>query len=469
MRVTNLMQHNMSITNINRNQRHLLRLTNQASSGKAIDKPAEDPLIASRALRFRTRLAGIEQHQNNVASAHAWMEVTESVLFNLVRGPESIFGDIKDLLVSSDGSYNLDNRLANFTEIRGLMEQIGAEMNQTYEGRFVFSGWRTHIPPVLTANETVTHNISQTFSASDIESTKAFHRIGADMPLLHDVNILKLPYAEDGSGRTVSNATVTIGGVNFPVTQRRFAVNPDNFQPGPNQIYFAIERGELMLGANALAAMQAGGDLTIAYQVSNLRIGDLNPRVFFDARDAAAEMDHRINFEFSPGTLIHVNVQGKDVFTAEMFSDLRNLLDFANSIVPPDRRVIEQHFLDDATYNFMPGSSELAARVEERVVAETQMIMQALNHRVNNMLSLMDGHIDNAIGRHTELGARMARLDSLYITLDEDHTNLTTLKSDNEDVDFFDVLERFRIMERAHEGALQVIANNIQLSLLGFI
>ena len=293
--------------------------------------------------------------------------------------------------------------------------------------------------------------------------------------MLHDVNILKLPYAQDGSGRMVippaSGTVINIGGQGFTVEPRSLSA-PDIFQPGPgdNEIFFVAETGELILGANVVTAMRDGGTLEIEYEVSNLRVGDLNPQVFFNEKDEEAGMDHRINFEFSTGIIMHVNVQGREIFTDRMFADLRNLLDFANSIVPPDRRIIEQYFLEPSNnYNFTPGSPELAARVEERVIAETQLIMQALNHRVNNMLNLMDGHIDNAIGRHTELGVRMTRLDSMYITLDEDHTSLTNLKSDNEDVDFFEVLEKFRIMERAHENALQVIAASLQLSLLGFI
>jgi flagellar hook-associated protein 3 FlgL len=347
------------------------------------------------------------------------------------------------------------------------MQQVGVEMNQTYEGRFVFSGWRTHIPPVLTSNETIDHDISQTFSAKDIESTKAFHRTGAEMPQLHNVDILKLPYAQDGSGRSVAPTSVTVNG--FDVIEKSLS-DSDVFQPGDDEIFFVAETGELILGADVVADMRAGNDFTIEYNVSNLRIGDLNPQVFFNAMDEDEGMDHRINFEFSPGIIMHVNAQARDIFTDRMYADLRNLLDFAESIVPPDRRLIEQYFLDPANnYNFAPGSKELAAKVEERLVEETQLIMQALNHRVNNMLNFMEGHSNNAIGRHTELGVRMTRLDSMFTALDEDHTNLEGLKSDNEDVDFFDVLEKFRIMERAHEGALQVIANNIQLTLLGFI
>jgi len=323
MRVTNFMVHNQSLNNINRNMRHLSRIYEQTTSTKQISRPSQDPLIASRSLRFRTRLENNAQHQNNVENGHAWMNTTEAAFFNLLRGDAtgSIFGAIIDELnaASSDPSGTLDDKLVRMRAIENYMEQIGNEMNQTYAGRFVFSGWRTEQPPILREPQHgISYVINQTFNIRDIEQTYALQRFppGADhptgdlsgTPIMTRVNILKLPFRE-ANGTTLTFGTTPdpanptfapevepqIGdqpgqplgifrpepGLPFDVVRR--SVNDVNAFTPPNDgntIHYIVETGELVFGDQVRDEFQNG--TTVRYEVRDVQKGDLNPLIYFD-------------------------------------------------------------------------------------------------------------------------------------------------------------------------------------------
>ena len=62
MRVTNKIIQNNSITNINNNKVMEDQLNTQLATGKKINRPSDDPVVAIRSLRLRTSLTEIEQY-----------------------------------------------------------------------------------------------------------------------------------------------------------------------------------------------------------------------------------------------------------------------------------------------------------------------------------------------------------------------------------------------------------------------
>ena len=338
MRVTNFMTHNKSLNNINRNMRHLQRIYEQTTSTKQISRPSQDPLIASRSLRFRTRLSNNAQHQQNVESGHAWMNVTEAAFFNLLRGNDSVLTSIKDelLRMSNNPTATLDDLLVLASNMANYKEQLGQEMNQTISGRFVFAGWRTEQPPVLNAHRNgVSYVVTQVFNIRDIEQTYPFQRFPpGDDNIVNDpygvpvvrppINILKLPFrarenpgslptgitfgtagvvGESSASPTPVIGTHTPGAAPVPGTPSLGIFRPDGtpfnivrmslndleddvrinaFIPPDdgNTIHYIPETGELVFGDRVRLAFEDG--TTVTYEVSNLQRGDLNPLVYFD-------------------------------------------------------------------------------------------------------------------------------------------------------------------------------------------
>ena len=512
MRVTNLMTHNTSLANINRNMRHLQRLYEQTTSGKIISRPSQDPLISSRSLRFRSQISNIEQHQRNVESGHAWMNVTEAAFFNLLRGGgggdgnPAIFTSIKDELLNAASDHStLEDKLIMLTHVENLMEQIGLEMNQTLGGRFVFAGWRTNQPPVLMANMPgESHVITQTLNVQDIEQTYSFRRpvppFSATNPMglpeTNRVNILKLPFADRNlsfGASTVPGAPVLgiFSSTGTPVPfniESRSETDADVFSPGPDDIFYVQETGELVLGSNVLAAFEEGGvfenGISLRYQVSDLQAGDLNPFVYFDtvstvhrvspAVDGVSnhwpfEADQTIRYQFNHGSPTHVNSLATNIFTDTMFADLRRLISFANSLTPSNHWELEELYSSPPPHGQGLSGQELENAVSQSLAQEYALIRSVLYDRINNMIDRMDRYTIEATREHTHLGSRMHRVGMFELRLEQDELNYTRLMSNNEDVDVFFALMQQSAAEFSFQEAIRVIANSVQLSLLQFI
>ena len=153
MRITNKMMTNNALYNINNNKNLMSKLEQQYSSGKKITKPSDDPIVAVRALKFRTNLSELNQYyEKNIPDALAWMDVTESAL-NTVNG---IITSMNTYCNQGANDYpTAEDRNAIATNLEELKGQLYQEGNTNYAGRYVFSGYKTDTSLVF--NEATTN------------------------------------------------------------------------------------------------------------------------------------------------------------------------------------------------------------------------------------------------------------------------------------------------------------------------
>lgn len=146
MRVTNQMMTNRMLTNINRNLGLLDKYNTQGASGKKIQVPSDDPIIASRALKFRTILSENEQYFKNTQQASSWLDITESAIKNV----NSISDKMKELCQQgSTDTVSVSDRKKMLTEFSSLVDQLEQELNTSFMGRYIFSGYKTDIKPII--------------------------------------------------------------------------------------------------------------------------------------------------------------------------------------------------------------------------------------------------------------------------------------------------------------------------------
>lgn len=146
MRVTNQMMSNRLLTNINRNLGLLDKYNTQGTTGKKIQVPSDDPIIASRALKFRTMLSETEQYSKNASQSSSWVDATEAVFNNV----DKILIDLRGLATqAANDTLTTDDRKKILVEYRSLLEQLEQEFNTDYMGRSIFSGFRTDKKPII--------------------------------------------------------------------------------------------------------------------------------------------------------------------------------------------------------------------------------------------------------------------------------------------------------------------------------
>lgn len=146
MRVTNSMMSNNLLNNVNKSMTQLDKYYTQMATGKKIQTPSDNPLVSSRALRYRTIISDNTQYSENVEQAESWMEITSASLANIT----SALDRMRELCTQgASDTYTQDEREKILTEYNSLVEQVEDELNSTYMGRYIFSGYKTNDAPII--------------------------------------------------------------------------------------------------------------------------------------------------------------------------------------------------------------------------------------------------------------------------------------------------------------------------------
>lgn len=287
MRITNTMMSNTMLMNISRNIRNLDNLLMQQATTKKIQVASDNPILASRALKFRTNVSETLQYQRNVTQGTSWMDITEVAFSQAVE----IMKNIKDRCdQGANGPLEYTDRQKINTDINQLMEHLGTMMNQTYAGRYVFSGYRTDQEALFQKDNNKVYQIKQVFNVEDIENCRSYQKKDAiTEPESHEVSILKLPYTG-----MAGIDDITIGTNTYTVVTRSTTVGDPDYDAdaydmtGENIVYIK-ETGELVLGANVAAGFKDGTE--VSYVKDGFKQGEINPVVYFNCTDVTADYD----------------------------------------------------------------------------------------------------------------------------------------------------------------------------------
>ncbi|QUL97938.1 MAG: flagellar hook-associated protein FlgL [Candidatus Fermentithermobacillus carboniphilus] len=186
MRVTDLTMERNFLYNIFNCDARLQKLQDQASSGKRITRPQDDPLGTERSIGLRHHLSKSNQYLRNLDNARTWMEETEQALSELT----TVLSRAQELaLYGGTGTTPPAAREAIASELEQLAEEVHNIAGTTIEGRKLLTGtmpqWKlsddvTMTVPDLTALLSDAEKfISQlavglrTSSESDIEAATA--------------------------------------------------------------------------------------------------------------------------------------------------------------------------------------------------------------------------------------------------------------------------------------------------------
>ncbi len=470
MRITNPMISNRMMLNLNRGMRKVDGLYNQLSTGKQVIFPSDDPILAGRALKFRTNVLEVEQYQRNVGQGVSWMEISEGGFNNV----NNVMSRIRELSVQGASDENrYDDRQKIVTDIQELVKQLGAEMNISYAGRYVFSGYRTEQPPLLEKDTNAIYNVTQSFMGTDIETIdalKAKKEVGGPtvLSVQKKVDMLKLAYKGnidvDNLKVTYVNEDGTEGSSLWPTILNSI----DELETvDADKLYFVKNTGEFVVGGDVKTQMLSmHKSIEVNYTKTGFLKGDINPVVYFDCEyidpnnadnNRQYNMDNQtMQYEFGVNSLIPVNSLAKDVYTDKMYADL---VKFCSSI-----KDIPVNTIETLTSN---GMTEAAAK--ERLADEEDMLRQVTQTRFNNLIGLIDKHVVGVTKEHTNLGSRMSRLQLIENRLMEDRLNYKKLLSDNEDVDYMEASMDLNAAESVYQAALQTGAKIIQLTLANYI
>jgi len=145
MRVTQTMLTKTNIGHLSSSYQKLSVLQEQLISGKKIQRPSEDPVVAMQGIRYRTEVREVDQFKKNISEATGWMDLTDSALDEA----SSAMRRIRELTTqAANDTYDATQRKAIQSEVGQLIEHIGTLANTKYNEKSIFNGTKTDKPLV---------------------------------------------------------------------------------------------------------------------------------------------------------------------------------------------------------------------------------------------------------------------------------------------------------------------------------
>lgn len=129
--------------NLNGTLQRLEKLQYEAAEGKKFRVPSDDPIGASKSLKFNTDISKVSQYLRNAKDAASWMKETESALKEVNEVLKRTYELTNQAANGTNSPEDLQKIKAEITELKGHVIQIG---NSTYAGRSIFTGFKTDKP-----------------------------------------------------------------------------------------------------------------------------------------------------------------------------------------------------------------------------------------------------------------------------------------------------------------------------------
>lgn len=169
MRVTQSMLTNNMLKNLSSSYSNLDKYMDQLSTGKKINRPSDDPVIAMKGMNYRTQASNVEQFERNVSEVNTWMDNSDSALDETTQALQRL----RELAVQgSNGTYEQGQRENIAKEVDQLKEHLIDIANTKVNGKYIFNGTSTtgEKPVTVDADGNVT-GVSTNNDAVRIEVT----------------------------------------------------------------------------------------------------------------------------------------------------------------------------------------------------------------------------------------------------------------------------------------------------------
>ncbi|MFB1049913.1 flagellar hook-associated protein FlgL [Paraliobacillus sp. JSM ZJ581] len=186
MRVTQSMLTNNMMRNLSNSYSNLDKYMDQLSTGKKINRPSQDPVVAMKGINYRSQVSDIEQFQRNMGEVNNWLDNSDDSLAEANK----VLQRMRELAVQgSNGTYEEGQRANIAEEIDELKAHLVEIANTKVNDKYIFNGTKTTGTDDGTGtgnmNPPVTVNKDGNVTVSDLppESTEVFIEVATGTKL----------------------------------------------------------------------------------------------------------------------------------------------------------------------------------------------------------------------------------------------------------------------------------------------
>ncbi|WP_167956057.1 flagellar hook-associated protein FlgL [Anaerosporobacter faecicola] len=502
MRITNQMLTNNMMSSINNNKLNVNKLNEQYATGKKIQRPSDDPIVAVRALKLRTNLVQVNQYLGkNIPDALSWMEVTESALDNV----DQLLKDMNTNCVDgSNDDLTADNRKAIIESLVQSKTQLYSEGNANYTGRYVFTGFKTDTKLTFDADDLKNMSytgIKENFDSSALQTisksssgvaglvagkTAEDYASAANQVTISSVNRFKLAYGDVDKVTSIkynpTGTALSVGNVSS-TDPNCYDVAAYNAANGTTYDCLAIkDSGEVILSDTAFETLRNAESFSVEYDKTNFKVDDLRPEMYFDCTkneltDAGAiiagksvsytKEDQKIEYEINFGQTISINTQASDVFTHNIGRDIDELQAMVSEIEDLEKRIADVEKMKGNGGTDYPDDAIAAALevMNNELKAKNSALRQGFE-RLNKTTSTQQKKVNI---ENSDMGSRYARVELTEERLSNQQVDFKDLLSSNEDADMSETYINLSMAQLVYNCSLQAASKAVTNTLLDFL
>lgn len=502
MRITNKMMTNNMMYNINKNKNMLNTLDDQYSTGKKIQRPSEDPIVAVRALKLRTNLSELNQYfEKNIPDAMSWMDVTESALKNI----KQIVTKINTSCVQgANDPLTAEDRNSISQNLEELKQQIYQEGDTNYAGRYVFTGYKTDTSLIfkddLKTTDKVSYAITEIFTGADIESISKVtgenqlnqydpaNPTGTTLntPSINNTHRIRLSYdklaaltgGSQLSYKMVDNNTLPYS--NIPITQVSVS-DPNAYSPTSGTIHFIPETGELILHDDDFSNIRLAEKIEVTYNKEEFKKGDLRPEHYFKCTKTDSSVTptkvtnyttnpdgQKIQYEVNFSQKLTINTEGKDSIkhgigrTIDEIQQAIRDVDTTETKIAEIKKLLEDPNITAAQTTALKGMLD---KLNTELVLKTKIMQDKFDKGMKDSKAYEDT-VNIAVA---DLGSRYVRLELTEDRLSSQQVDFTDLMSKNENVNAIETVIKYNSAQTIFNASLSAASRIVQNTLLNFL
>ena len=420
MRITNLMQNNSLVRNLNRHQSEMDKLNSQLATGKKIRQPADDPSGAANQMYFRTRIGELDQFGKNIDISMNRLNLMDGELDRV----SSIFQRVRTLAVqASNGIYQGDNGFE-------LKNAIAKEIDQHLRALIEIGNGRDAVGNPLFGGHVV--------------ERMPFEPIESNVGGLRGVQLLN---------------QITDVEYRGDIGKRLSEVERDQY------IDVNLPGSKVFWGTNMTVTGDVDNSGYVATTDQAFKIDGVEIRVA--AGDTIDDIIDKVN-----GSALEVKASkiGQDKISLHTTSPHKIWLeDVEGGTVLRDIGLIDPNKANPPN-NFHPRARVSGLSVFDVLIKFRNDLLSADQLQISGRdLGNLDESLNNILRYRAEIGARQNRLEEHTKRVSWDKVYMTELLTKSEGVDIPEAIMNLRWMESVHQYALNIGARIIKPTLMDFL
>lgn len=487
------------------------KLEEQYSTGLKIQRPSEDPIVATRALKLRTNLTELNQYyEKNIPDALAWMELSESAM----QEANSILTQIHTYCVNgANDTLTESDRNSLVATLTQFKDQIFQEGNTNYAGRYVFSGYKTDTSLVFETetndyNYQITEKLSgtnldivqTTLNSVDIEKydpEDPSTMVIEEKPNYITSYRLRLAYDDlknededgtiavrfpqtDAEGNILKDEDGNVEYENFdgPINYVN-STDLDAYNPAEGTVNFLADTGELILSEDVYQEWKNLDQINVEYEKDSFQKNDLRPEHYFDCvvsdktnpdKDdiTYTKENQDIRYEVNFSQTMIINTQGSDCITHDIGRVIDDIITSVNDVLNTEKKISEVNKMLADTSITTEQKDKLTEMLEV-LTTEKTLKDEVLTNTFGRALTEVTSQQNAMNVAIADVGSRYARLELTESRLSSEQGDFEDILSKNEDADVVDTIIKLKSQEAVYNSSLSAAAKVVKNSLLDFI